>query len=119
MSEASGAERSAASGSGPEVPEPKSKSTGRVPNVKLKSFNGDPKRYQHRSVAEIMTSEGLSEIWKVLDEEFSKAAYLKADEAYYKYDRHSRRNGQKMDEYLRELKHHKRMLEVQDPESRI
>ena len=64
----------------------------------------------HLEVNEICTSEGYREIFKVLDREYQKEAYVKADDAQAKYERCARRPNQKMEEYIRELKTAKRLL---------
>ena len=67
-----------------------------------------------------MVSEaGYDYMWKMLDQEFIKEAYLKADDAQAKYDKQRRAPYKEMDQYIRDLKQAKRGLEKEDPGTKI
>ena len=66
--------------------------------------------FSHLDVrTDICVPDGLDRIWKILDQEFAREAYVKADEAQTRYDRCRRSHGQTMEEYLRESRLSKRI----------
>ena len=57
---------------------------------------------RHIDVKDICTEDGLNAISKILDKEYVRESYVKADEAQARYERCRRMLGQTMEEYLRE-----------------
>ncbi len=68
---------------------------------------------------EICADGGLEAVWKILDKEYVREDYVKADEAQARYDRCRRAPGQSMDEFIREARLSKRLLEREDPGTTI
>ena len=67
----------------------------------LASGPGKPRDlFTHYEIQELLEPGGLTEMWKVLDQEFVRETYVKADEAQARYDRCRRSPGQQMEEYL-------------------
>ena len=83
----------------------------------LESGPGKPRDLlSHLEVpGDICSTEGLKTIWKILDDEYVREAYVRSDEAQGRYERTRRLPGQKMDAYIRELKPSKRLLEKEAP----
>ena len=74
----------------------------------------------HLSVQEdICVDGGLDTIMKILNQEYVKEDYVKADDAQARYERCRRQPHQRMEEYLRELRTAKRKLELEDRGSKI
>ena len=70
-------------------------------------------------VEDICTATGFIEIFKTLDIEYVREAYIKADDAQTKYEKCSRKPYENMHDYIKDLKKAKRHLEMEDPGSTI
>ena len=74
---------------------------------------------RHLEMKDVLTADGLKLVWQLLDEEYIREPYVRSDEALTRYNRCRRKPGQAMEEFLRELKLARRMLEKEDPEMRM
>ena len=74
---------------------------------------------RHLERADVLKADGLKLVWQLLDEEYIREPYVRSDEALTRYNRCRRKPGQSMEEFLRELKLARRMLEKEDPGMRI
>ena len=70
-------------------------------------------------MTDVLTADGLKQIWQLLDEEYIREPHVRSDEALTRYNRCRKKPGQAMGEFLRELKLARRMLEKEDPAMRI
>jgi len=70
-------------------------------------------------ISELCSADGLQQIWKTLDAEYVRESYVKADEAQSRYDRCRRSPGQTMEEFMREARLSKQVLEKEDPGTTI
>ena len=70
-------------------------------------------------INELCTDDGLQTIWKTLDSEYVREYYVKTDEAQARYDRCRRTPGMSMDDFMREAKLSKQILEKEDPGTTI
>ena len=68
----------------------------------------------HMEFEEVATSEGYTERMEVLDTEYLREDYVKADEVSQVYESMRRDHGMAMKDYLLELRRAKRMLEKED-----
>ena len=73
----------------------------------------------HMDIQSIMEEDGLNTVLKILDKEYVRESYVKADEAQARYERCRRTPGQTMEDYLREARVAKRLLEREDPGTTI
>jgi len=69
--------------------------------------------------SEVCTDAGMKRVWAILDREYVRESYVKADEAQARYDKCRRGPGQPMEEFIREARLTKRLLEREDPGTTI
>ena len=82
----------------------------------LKPGEGGP-RYllSHMEIQDLCTADGMKQVFQILDAECVRESYVRSDEAQARYDRCTRKPGQSMEDFLREAKIAKRLLEKEDP----
>ena len=73
----------------------------------------------HMEIEEVATSGGYTEMMDVLDTEYLREDYVKADEVSQVYERMRRDHGMTMKDYLLQLRRAKRMLEKEDKGTKI
>ena len=70
---------------------------------------------RHLEIEQVCSADGLKLVWQLLDEECVREPYVRSDEAQTRYEGCHRKPGQTMEEFLRELKLARRMLEKRIP----
>ena len=73
----------------------------------------------HIDISTICSDDGYDDIFKILDTEFERKDYIKSDEAQARYEKCYRAPRCSMEQYIRDLKLSKRILEKEDHGSTI
>ena len=73
----------------------------------------------HLRIQDITSEKGYVGMFEILDGDYERETYRKADDAQAKWERCVRKPNQRMDEYIRELKIARRLMETEDEGSKI